>query len=81
MAGPLTASLGVAREPGSADTGATAPGACETIGAIVLGSGLGETVDDSIDGCSGSAADDDELSKVFVGADIGVVINVDVVGL
>ena len=74
VAGPLTASFGAGKGPGSDDIGATASGvwACETVGVIEPGSGLGETMDDSIDGCR---------SEVIVGADIGVESDVETFGL
>jgi hypothetical protein len=74
VAGPLTASFGAGKGPGSDDIGATASGvwACETVGVIEPGSGLGETMDDSIDGCR---------SEVVVGAEIGVESDVETFGL
>lgn len=75
VAGPLTASFWGARtEPGSAVSDANEPGAGET------GSGLGETVESSIDDCTGNAAD--ALSEDIVGADVGYVVGiVEAVGL
>jgi hypothetical protein len=62
--------------PGSADT---VVGASETVGVIVLGSELGETIDDTIEDCRGSAAD--ALSEVLAGGEVGVEADADVVGL
>jgi hypothetical protein len=74
VAGPLTASFGEARGPGSTGSDVTTPGAGET------GSGLGETVESSIDDCRGNAAD--ALSEDIVGADVGIVVGiVEAVGL
>lgn len=75
VAGPLTASFWEARtEPGSAVSDTTGPGAGET------GSGLGKTVESSIDDCTGNAAD--ALSEDIVGADVGDVVGiVEAVGL
>jgi hypothetical protein len=54
-------------------------GATETVGVIVLGSELGETIDGVIEDCRGSAAD--ALSTVLVSGEVGVEAAADVVGL
>lgn len=77
--GPLTAGLGGETGPGSADTGDTVVGATETVGVIVLGSELGETIGGTIEDCRGSAAD--ALSKVLASDEVGVEADADVVGL
>lgn len=77
--GPLTAGLWGDTGPGSADTDDTVVGATETVGVIVLGSGLGETIDGAIEDCRGSAAD--ALSTVLASGEVGVEAAADVVGL
>lgn len=75
--GPLRAGLGGDTGPGSASD--TVVGATETVGVIVLGSELGETIDGAIEDCRGSAAD--ALSKVLASGEVGVEADADVVGL
>lgn len=83
--GPLAVALGGGTGPGSADTGDTVVGAAETVGVIVLGSELGETIDGTIEDCRGSAAD--ALSKALASGEVGVeadavaVVDANVVGL
>lgn len=67
---PLTVALGGGTGPGSADTGDTVVGATETVGVVVLGSELGETIGGTIEDCRGSATD--ALFKVLASGEVGV---------